>query len=367
MLNFYPLALRKFIDKILWFFTLLAGFLLLLSYLSVYVEPTLFWYLGFLGLMYPFILLLNVVLLVYWIARWKWCFLCPALFILIGVSHFASFFQFPFGKTLLKADSDLKVISYNVNLFHLYSWSKQPPTYNAVYEFLQSENPDIACLQEFYVDNKQFTEVDARQKLDYNAHFGYIVKKPKSGYGMVTYSRHPIVDTGELRFENSANACIFTDIQVGNDTLRVYNIHLQSFRLKERNLNFLLNQDYRKESQAMDEIKDISFRFRDAVQKRAHQVDKVTNHMLSSPYPVLVCGDFNESPISYNYRRMTKSLNDAFVDAGVGVGHTYKGFFPSFRIDYILYSSTFAATGYSSPKIYHSDHFPVVVTLGKKR
>ena len=361
-----PISLKKFIDRILRFFTLLAGLLLLLSYLSVYADPSVFWYLGFVGLMYPVILLINVVFLVFWIVRWKWPFLYPVFFILIGVSHFASFFQFPFGKKSQKTDSDLKVISYNVNLFHLYSWSKEPPTHNAVYKFLQSESPDIVCLQEFYVDNKRFSESDARNLLDYSAHFGYIVKQQNSGYGMVTYSRYPIVDTGELKFQNSANACIFTDILMDDDTLRVYNVHLQSFRLKERNLNFLFSPDYRKESQAMDEIKDISFRFRDAVQKRAQQVDKVINHMLNSPYPVLVCGDFNESPISYNYRRMTKSLNDAFVEAGVGVGHTYKGLFPSFRIDYILYNSAFQAAGYSSPKIYHSDHFPVVATLGKK-
>ncbi|MFA5649018.1 MAG: endonuclease/exonuclease/phosphatase family protein [Bacteroidales bacterium] len=359
--------MRKFIDRILRFFTLLAGFFLLLSYLSVYAEPTLFWYLGFIGLLYPFILLINVAFLVYWIARWEWFFLYPALLIIIGLSHFANFFQFPFSKNNLETDSDLKVISYNVNLFHLYSWSKEPPTFNSVYAFLRSESPDIVCLQEFYVDSIQFTENDARQMFKYNAHFGYIVNRPKSGYGMATYSRYPIVDTGELKFDNSANACIFTDILVGNDTLRVYNIHLQSFRLEERNLNFLLSQEYRKESQTMDEIKDISFRFRDALRKRAHQVDKVTEHMFSSPYPVIACGDFNESPISYNYHRMTKQLNDAFVEAGVGVGHTYKGFFPSFRIDYILYNPKFTATSYSSPKIYHSDHFPVVTTLAKKK
>ena len=305
--------------------------------------------------------------LVYWLARWKWCFLYPALAILIGVSHFANFFQFPFGRQAQEAEADLKVVSYNINLFHLYSWSKEPPTFDSVYKFLRSENPDIVCLQEFYVDSTKFTEQTARQLLDYNAHFGYIVNRPTTGYGMATYSRYPIVDTGELKFDNSANACIFTDILVDGDTVRVYNVHLQSFRFGERNLNFLISPDYRKESQAMDEIKDISFRFRDAIQKRANQVDKVSGHMLSSPYPVIVCGDFNESPISYNYHRMTKLLNDAFVEAGAGVGHTYKGFFPSFRIDYILYSPNFTATSYNSPRVYHSDHFPVVTTLAKKK
>jgi endonuclease/exonuclease/phosphatase family metal-dependent hydrolase len=116
----------------------------------------------------------------------------------------------------------------------------------------------------------------------------------------------------------------------------------------------------------MEEIKDISFRFRDALKKRAKQVEIVTNHILNSPYPVIVCGDFNDSPISYNYRQMRRNLNDAFIEAGAGVGHTYKGFFPSFRIDYILYNQEFKATSYSSPRIVFSDHYPVVATLRKE-
>jgi endonuclease/exonuclease/phosphatase family metal-dependent hydrolase len=254
-------------------------------------------------------------------------------------------------------------MSYNVNLFQLYSWSKEPPTQNQVFEFIERENIDIVCLQEFYLVNDKFNEKQAKSQFDGNMHVGYIIKRQNSAYGLATYSRYPIINSGEIKFENSANACIYTDLQVGKDTIRVYNNHLQSLRLKERNISFLLNQNFRKETQKMDEIKDISFRFRDAVQKRAKQVEIVTKHMLSSPYPAIVCGDFNDSPISYNYRQMRRNLNDAFIEAGAGVGHTYKGFFPSFRIDYVLYSQSFKATSYSSPRVNYSDHYPVVATL----
>ena len=354
--------MRKVTDIILQFFTVLAALSLLLAYLSVYIKPTVFWFLGLVGLSYPFLLLINVAFLVYWIIRWKWHFLYPVGAILLGISHFASFFQFPFGRNHEANVDDLKIISYNVNLFQLYSWSKEPPTYNDIFAFINREDPDIVCLQEFYVNDK-FPEKKAREKLDHNVHIGYIVNRKSSAYGMATYSRYPIVGSGEIKFENSANACIYTDIVVHGDTLRVYNNHLQSFRLKERNLNFLLNQNIRKDSHTMDEIIDISFRYRDALRKRAQQVDVVTNHILNSPYPVIVCGDFNESPISYNYRKMLRNLNDAFVEAGAGVGHTYKGIFRSFRIDYILYNPIFKATRYYNPHINHSDHYPVVATL----
>lgn len=344
----------------------MSGLSLLLAYLSVYIKPTVFWFLGLVGLSYPFLLLINVAFLVYWIIRWKWFFVYPTLAILLGVSHFANFFQFPFGKNRVINDNDLKIVSYNVNLFQLYSWAEEPPTYSGIFSFIRNENPDIVCLQEFYVVSDKFTEEQARDALSYDVHIGYITKGQRTGYGMATYSRYPIVNSGEIKFENSANASIYSDILIGTDTIRVYNNHLQSLRLRESNLNFLHNHSNRKDSQTMDEIQDISFRFRDALRKRAQQVELVINHILSSPYPVIVCGDFNESPISYNYRKMRQNLNDAFVEAGAGVGHTYKGFFPSFRIDYILYNPKFFATSYYSPKVYHSDHYPVVATLRKE-
>lgn len=356
--------LRKLVDIALQFLTVLLGLLLLLAYLSVFVKPTVFWFFGLLGLAYPVLLLLNLAFLVYWIIRWKWVFLYPTFAILLGISHFANFFQFPYGKGNQQESKDeITVVSYNVNLFQLYTWAKKPPTNNKIFTFLSNQNADIACLQEFYVVNNKFSERDAKAALSYNVHIGYINKGKKSGYGLATYSRYPIISTGEIRFENSANACIYSDIVIGPDTVRVYNNHLQSLRLKQNNLNFLKNQTAGSNSHAVDEIKDISYRYRDAVQKRAQQVAMVLEHIEQSPYPVIVCGDFNESPISYNYRKMRQDLNDAFVEAGAGVGHTYKGFFPSFRIDYILYHPNFTATSYSSPRVDYSDHYPVVATL----
>lgn len=357
----------KVVNKLFASLTILSGFSLALSYLSVYINPTTFWFFGAMGLAYPFLLLLNLSFLVFWIIRWKALFLFPLAIILLGAGHFTSFFQFPFGKNLEPREDDIKIISYNVNLFQLYNWSKEPPTQHEIFNFIKNENPDIVCLQEFYVINKKFSEKQAREKLDFFTHFGYISKRNNSGYGLATYSRYLIINKGEIKFENSANACIYSDIIIGYDTIRVYNTHLQSIRLKEHNLNFLLDQNYRKDAQAMNEIKDISVRYRDALRKRARQVQIVTEHILSSPYPVIVCGDFNDSPISFNYRQMRQNLNDAFIEAGKGVGHTYKGIFPSFRIDYILYDRMYSATSYYNPRIYFSDHYPVVATLAVRK
>lgn len=358
--------MRKLIKIALITATYVAALMLLLAYLSVYINPEVFWFLGLLGLAYPALLLVNVFFGAYWITRWKYYFLIPLIAIGIGITHFANFFQFPFGKRHTDNGNGLKVMTYNVNLFQLYAWSKEPPTHHDIFRFIAQENPDIVCLQEFYVDSKRFTQEQAEGMLNANVHIGYILKNKDSAYGLATYSRYPIVKKGLIRFENSFNACIYTDILINSDTIRVYNTHFQSLKLKERNLNFLMSQSYRKKSQPLHEIKDISFKYRDALKQRAQQVNSVTNHILNSPYPAVVCGDFNESPISFNYHKMRAHLNDAFVDAGVGVGHTFRGLSSSFRIDYALYPKSYRAIEYYRPKVEYSDHYPVIATLEKK-
>lgn len=358
--------MRKIVKIILIFFSSLTALLLLLTHLSVYINPEFFWPFALLGLAYPALVLLNFLFLVFWATRWKIHFIAPLLAFLIGVGSFVNFFQFPFGKKEIEPNNGLKIMSYNVNLFQLFAWSKEQPTYNDIFSFINEEDPDIICLQEFYTHNKRFSETDAQGRLKSHVHIGHILKNENTAYGLATYSKYPIIKKGTIRFENSFNACIYTDILIDSDTLRVYNTHFQSLRLKEHNLNFLMNQGYLKNAQPWYEIKDISIRYRDALKKRAQQVNMVTGHILSSPYPALVCGDFNESPISYNYHKMRKHLDDAFVDAGVGMGHTYRGFTSFFRIDYILYHKSYKAVKYRRPKVEFSDHYPIIATLEKK-
>lgn len=109
----------------------------------------------------------------------------------------------------------------------------------------------------------------------------------------------------------------------------------------------------------MNEIKDISYRLKYAFKKRAHQADVLTEHIQSSPYPVIVCGDFNDTPVSYSYRKIRKDLVDAYIKSGRGIGNTYSGVFPSYRIDYILHSRDIQSVGFETIKVNYSDHYPV--------
>lgn len=350
--------MRKLFHKFLVFINIFLAMGLLLAYLSVYVSPARFWFLALIGLAYPIFLLGNLAFLFYWIIRWKWEFLLSFFVIALGVGHLSSFFQFAFGRKPADEKPDLTLLSYNVNLFRLYYWSDRPPTHKEILNYARLKKCDVVCFQEFYTENGRFNEREAISHLKMNAHVGYIVQRKNSAYGIATFTKYPIVNRGEIRFENTSNACIYTDIKVGNDTIRVYNNHLQSLRLKERNLRFLMN----KQSQGnnVDEIKEISLRLRDAFIKRAQQVNLVAAHVRQCKYPVIVCGDFNDSPISYTYRTVSKGLSDTFKEVGKGLATTYQGLVPSYRIDYILHSKNFKAIRFSSPRVNYSDHFPVI-------
>jgi len=351
---------RKILHNLLLVGNIFFALGLIACYLSVYISPEKFWLPAIVGLLYPFFLLVNLGYLFYWIFRWRWLFLISFLVVILGVNHLNSFIQLPFGKSKKDQEVDLKVMSYNVNLFKLYSWSKNNPTYSNITNYINKNSFDVVCLQEFYVKEGKFTEEQAKTKLGMNSYIKYILKRQQSGYGIAIFTKYPIINTGEIIFENSFNSCIYADILVKGDTIRIYNNHLQSIRLKERNFNFLLKSEFRNESNKYDELKDILSRVHNAFDKRAQQVDKVAKHIASCKYPIILCGDFNDSPVSYTYKKLTQNLIDSYKEGGVGLVYTYAGLWPSYRIDYILHSPDFRAIHFYSPRINYSDHYPVV-------
>jgi endonuclease/exonuclease/phosphatase (EEP) superfamily protein YafD len=150
---------------------------------------------------------------------------------------------------------------------------------------------------------------------------------------------------------------------VGYDTIRVYNNHLQSIYFNSANYSFLDSLKIRYNNDQLEEIRDISFRLRYAFMKRAEQADLIAAHIANCPYRVIVCGDFNDTPVSYVYYRLNDGMVDSFTRAGWGTGRTYIGKFPSFRIDYILHSEEFESLFFTRKKVRVSDHFPIISYL----
>jgi endonuclease/exonuclease/phosphatase family metal-dependent hydrolase len=361
--------LRRFLNRVFFFINILAGVALLLTYLSTYISPAKIWILAFFGLAFPYILLINILFMLIWIFLLKKEFLISFIAILLGINHINDFLPLRLGKTNVKGfikegPDQIKILSYNVRLFNIYDWIAETGTNRNILNFIRSEHPDIICLQEFYTSTKKDYQPEKIKSFFSETPYNYIhysLKNGKnSGYGIATFSRYPIIRQGIIGFPKTANEAIYTDVVVKNDTIRIYNNHLQSVNLQRRNYSFLDTLKFRYDDEQVKEIKDISSRLKTAYIKRSAQVDAISNHIKASAFPVIVCGDFNDTPVSYSYRKMRKGLKDAFISAGQGTGSTYQGIFPYFRIDYIFHDSHFKPLLFEKVETRLSDHYPIL-------
>lgn len=335
-------------------FSIFCALSLLLCFLSVYISPARFWLLAYFGLSFQFLLIINILLLVIWVIKHRKKLIILHIIAFVPSIFFVGYFFKPFGsKNNIEPDKDnIKVLSYNVQGFKIPF--QHNTTQEQIADFINNENADIVCLQEFYT-NEKVTEKLFKfllSKYKYHSVF-YSVKKNKYSYGVATFSRYPVKMMLEIPFENSANAAMYTDIEINGEIIRVYNVHLQSIRL---NLPKLLSGKNR-----IGEIEEASSRLKTAFIKRAGQVDIVSKHIEVSPYPVIVCGDFNDMPISYTYKKIKGNKADSFCEAGKGIPSTYRlSFVPSFRIDYILHDKIMKSKSYTVySNIDYSDHYPI--------
>jgi endonuclease/exonuclease/phosphatase family metal-dependent hydrolase len=327
---------------------------LFLCLLSIYVSPAKIWFLAYFGLLFQLFSLVNVIMLIIWIIRRRRTFIILHLIAFIPNLFLSGYFFKPFGsiKNVETDRENIKLLSYNLQGFRI-PYQKNT-TQEKIAEFISMENPDIICLQEFYTNDKVTEELFASLLGEYQYHaVFYSVKRKNSSYGIVTFSRYPIKMTLEIPFENTANAAMYTDIDVDGKIIRVYNVHLQSIKL---NINNLLS----KKNNRINEIEEVSSRLKTAFIKRAGQVDIMAKHIDVSPYNVIICGDFNDTPASYTYNKLKGNRTDSFCEAGKGMSSTYRlSVVPFFRIDYILHDKIIKTRTYSIHHIDYSDHYPI--------
>lgn len=333
---------------------------LLLAYLACFVPPDSFWPLAFFGLTYPFLLAVNLFFFFFWLIQRSRNFIVSLLVILLGFGQLNNFVQFISHKE--DKGNGIKILSYNVNYF-AYNRKKKPSNSTDLIKYLQKSSADIICLQEVTIAKSgKFSAKSLKEsmpgikyyQLAHSVWFG----------GPVTFSRYPIVNYGEIRFANTSNMVLFSDIKISSTrTVRVYNCHLQSFQIRPDNYTIIENPASGSNKLKLREILELGHKLVDAFSSRAVQARTVAKHIKNSPHPVVVCGDFNDTPWSYTYHTLANNLEDSFVESGFGISNTYNGKLPSFRIDFLLHSDSFRSHSYKRDRVHYSDHFPVSCIL----
>jgi len=359
--------LKIVLHKILLIVNAILALTLLFSYLAVHISPGDFSLPAFFGLAYPYLLLFNIILIIIWTMLLRYEAFISVLVIAIGFTHFSNYIKLT--KPAGDKTNTFKVLSYNIRLFNYFENKNGTNSEKKIVEFLKSQNPDIICLQEFFgygspVQKEEAFKTALGEK--YYSHIKLLGNGKNRFYGIVTFSKYPIIKKGEIIHPVSASLTIYSDILIGKDTVRVYNNHLQSFRLMRLERSFIEEMTASDDKETMDEVKNISSSLKKGFIRRSLQAQVVKDHINRSPFPVIVTGDFNDTPVSYSYRKIRKGLNDSFVNSGYGAGFTYRGNYPPNRIDYILYDKSLINSYFEIIRIKYSDHYPIIAYFKKK-
>lgn len=346
--------------------TVLFGGALVLSFLSQFVSPHRIWFAPFLGIPYPYLFVCNAVFFLFWLLRrhrYAWVSLLAGL---ITVSSIVKYVQWPFGEEK-DAPADLHLLSYNINYFARNDGG-DGYSVDSIAQLIRKHRFDVVCLQEFRVEENRFHVDEFEQKIHpLKCLTASNDPSNKRRFGTAIFSRYPAAREAYIEFPESANCAVYADITFpGNKVIRVYCVHFESISFS-KDAKRLLSGDALMDDKDTLDINHTLFgmyrKMREAYQKRAVQVDQLSMHIKASPYPVVVCGDFNDLPVSYTYNTIRGELVDPFMAVGHGVMTTFiKAIFP-LRIDFILHDASFLPVQYYRPHVHWSDHYPVALRL----
>ena len=335
---------------------------LFISYLAVYIPPDTLWVPSFFGLAFPFLVAANFIFIIFWVIIKPRYLFFSLLTLLTGWGFVNRYVQLSGRNTDMVG---INIVSYNVHNFSGKNVAEQKEIADKILDFLKEKNADIICLQEIRLRrNRIFNVTEAMKKLGTIKHYHYA--SSSNSMGILTFTSYPIVNMVEIRYEKSSNMGIYTDVIIDSDTVRIFNLHLQSYKIDPGKYE-IIDSPGISEEEDIKEIHEIGSKLKKAFKERAQQVREIKTIIDSTPYPVIICGDFNDTPVSYSYQQLRGDFDDAFIVSGSGFGRTYIGKLPSYRIDHIFYSDLFKSYNFLADDFQASDHLPVSCRLIKKQ
>ena len=331
------------------FFNVIVAIITLMAYLLPFLAPKWFPFLSVLSLFLPFFLVVNFLFFLYWLIQFKKYIFVSGLVLLLGITFINKFYNLK-PTELPNSEKEFTIMSYNVRLFNKFNWYKKANIPTKIAELVSEKSPDILCIQEYSnLEKTQFS----------NYKYQHVFKEGKNIIvGNAIFSKYKIIDKGVINFPNSTNNTVYADILKGNDTLRIYSMHLQSIKIS--------TDIEEEEIQKMNESKTkyIFRKISSAFTKQQEQALLLKQHYTNCKYKKIICGDMNNSAFSFVYRTIKGSMQDAFESNGEGFGKTYNFKYYPARIDYIFLDKTIQIKSFETLNdFYNSDHFPLFSRL----
>lgn len=340
------------LKKLFFLLNLCCVLMLLLSYISPHYSIESIWPLNGLGLLYPYLLILNLAFLAVWLItdfRRMWLSLIA---ILIGWTQLTSFVTL---NTRHSEKDDLQIMSYNISNGAFYNDKNKTVKVDikTITNYIRKrKNIDVVCIQE---GSKNVYDVFRKELSAYD---GVYINDRRA----MIFSRLPIVDKGLIDFKTKINSAVWADIKKGGKVFRVYSLHLASNALT-RTATEVINDTDLQERRTWGKIKTMTEKYKQGSIRREEQAREIRKHSDASPHPVIICGDFNDIPQSHVYTILSKDMKDSFTEGGLGIGTSFRGSIPLLRIDYILTSPEIEVQSFDVPKKKYSDHYPIVSRL----
>ncbi len=342
-----------------------AAGMLLLSYWAQKESPSQHAFVAALGLIYPVLVIANLLFVVLWLLRRNFLWVLSLVILLLGYEHLKTNFALHLSSGQ-KKEKAYKILSYNVQGFAGRNEAPYRPEIKAkILTFLLRQHPDILCLQEY---SGKKTDLFQKNSSEHAVFYSYYTRKGSKNTGLVIVTPFPIFRHHKLKFKGYRTFGIYADMVAGKDTLRVINVHLASISLKQNDLDLLSGPPSAawKKQDVKHHFADIYHKIQKAFRLRERQTGLLVQTIQSSPYPVIVCGDFNDTPSSRAYFRIASLLQDAFVKKGWGTGVTYAGPLPLLRIDYLFADKKLDILSFKKYPVRLSDHFPISMEISEK-
>lgn len=347
--------------------------LFLLSSLIPLLHPQTWWWVALMGLTFPFLLLLVIAFWFGWLLLLKFRLMWISLLALaVGYKSVSVFIAFnaPASFSVTKEKGSIRIVSWNVARFIEMAQNNNPGSAmrKKMLSLLREQQADVLCLQEFYTsENPGFYDNirTIKKDLGFRYHyFPYDRDGDHNYYSSVIFSRFPVVDSAFLRFPRPSQPEVLlqADIDIGNDTIRIYTTHLQSQRFDKQDYARMEKIKSREDSMFQYSLPIIG-KLKRGLVIRSQQADMIAQLRDNSPYPVLLAADLNDVPNSYTYFKVRGPLQDAFLEKGYGLGRTFNSLSPTLRIDYLLADARFRVKQFKRIKKDYSDHYMLVADL----
>lgn len=341
--------MRKFISTSILIINVIFAVLLLISTLAGIIKPSACVWISLLSYCYVPLLLINIGFILFWLFFANKYFLVSLVTIIVRYSFVPLYIQLS-GNEHITDDRHFRIMTFNVHRF-----TKEDDACVQTIGLVKENMPNVICFQEFAAMPGKVNVYDSLRRQGYNYNYSH-VRKNKQPRGTSIFSKYPIIKAGNI----DSTRCIYVDVKTSSDTIRIYNIHLSSYRLDEEDRNEI---DRIKHGDMTEKSKKTLHKFKTTAGKHQQETDILLKHIANSPYKTIMCGDFNDTPASYVYQKMKDIYTDSYVAKGKGLSTTYNGIFPAFRIDYILHHNDFVTDSYRRIKTNISDHYPILVSI----